>query len=90
MSFKMAYNLVSEWARPQKGVGGKNSYCLGISDELSRMAKREKAAEEAEAKRAERGGITAKNREEGTEIQDRKSTRLNSSHSDSSRMPSSA
>ncbi|KIM93185.1 hypothetical protein OIDMADRAFT_61828 [Oidiodendron maius Zn] len=68
MSFKMAYNLVSEWARPQKGVGGKNSYCLGISDELSRMAKTEKATEEAEAKRAVRGVISAKNREEGTEI----------------------
>jgi hypothetical protein len=68
ISFKMAYNLVGEWARPQKGVGGKNSYCLGVSDELSRMANREKAAEEAEAKKAEREGIAAKNKEGSAEI----------------------
>ncbi|KAL5325510.1 hypothetical protein ACEPPN_006637 [Leptodophora sp. 'Broadleaf-Isolate-01'] len=44
MSFEMAYNLIAEWARPYKGVGSKNSYSLGVSDELNRMAVKEKAA----------------------------------------------
>jgi hypothetical protein len=64
MSFEMAYNLIAEWARPYKGVGSKNSYSLGVSDELSRMARKEKAAEEVQAKEAERDGIAAKVKQE--------------------------
>jgi hypothetical protein len=69
MAFKMVYNLISEWARPYKGVGCKNSYCLGVSDELSRMANREKATEEAEAKRAEREGIATKKKAVDRQLQ---------------------
>ena len=36
-----------------RGGGTRNSYCLGASDELSRLAQEEKAAEEVEARRAE-------------------------------------
>lgn len=53
MSFKMAYNLIAHWASSYKGIGTKNSYCLGASDELSRMAWEEKAADEVAAKSAE-------------------------------------
>jgi hypothetical protein len=44
LAFEMAYNFVTEWARPQKGVGLKNSYCIGASWQLQVMAKEEKEA----------------------------------------------
>jgi hypothetical protein len=69
MSFEMAYNLIAEWARPYKGVGSKNSNSLGISDELNRMAKKEKAAEEVQAKKAERDSIAAKGKQGEAERQ---------------------
>jgi hypothetical protein len=69
MSFEMAYNLIAHWASSYKGIGTRNSYCLGASDELSRMARREKAAEEAEAKRAEADATIAKAKEEEAERQ---------------------
>jgi hypothetical protein len=53
IAFEIAYNLVTEWARSRRGAGCKNSYCRGASDELNRLAKREKEAEEVEAKNAE-------------------------------------
>jgi hypothetical protein len=69
MSFEMAYNLIAHWASFYKGVGTRNSYCLGASDELSRIARKEKAAEEAEAKRAEADATIAKAKEEEAERQ---------------------
>lgn len=53
MAFEMTYNLISEWARSYKGVGGKNSYSLGVGDELSKMAEEARQAEEEEAKKLE-------------------------------------
>jgi hypothetical protein len=64
IAFKMAYNLVTEWARSRRGAGCKNSYCRGASDELNRLAKREKEAEEVEAKNAEAEAIALKMKEE--------------------------
>ncbi|KAH9216815.1 hypothetical protein DL95DRAFT_362852 [Leptodontidium sp. 2 PMI_412] len=69
MSFEMAYNLIAEWARPYKGVGSKNSYSLGVSDELHRMAVKEKAAEEVQAEKAERDAIAVKRKQEEAERQ---------------------
>ena len=69
MSFEMAYNLIVEWARPYKGVGSKNSYLLGVSNELLRMAEKEKADEEAQAKKAETDDILTQVKQEEAEIQ---------------------
>ncbi|KAG4417670.1 MAG: hypothetical protein CL912_29975 [Deltaproteobacteria bacterium] len=69
MSFETAYNLIAEWARPYKGVGSKNSYSLGVSDELNRMAVKEKAAEEVQAEKAEGDAIAAKRKQEEAERQ---------------------
>lgn len=67
LAFEMAYNLISEWARAQKGSGPKNSYCLGASWQLEKMAKEEKAAEEARAVEAEKKAVAAKVEEERIE-----------------------
>jgi hypothetical protein len=69
MSFEMAYNLIANWASSYKGIGRRNSYCLGASDDLSRMAWKEKAAEEEEAKRTEADATIAKVKEEEAERQ---------------------
>ena len=69
MSFEMAYNLIAEWARPYKGVGSKNSYCLGVSDELNRLAKKEKVAEEVHAKKAELDATAVRVEQEEAETQ---------------------
>jgi hypothetical protein len=69
MSFEMAYNLIAHWASSYRGIGTRNSYCLGASDELSRMAEKERAAEEVEARRAETDATTAKVKEEEAERQ---------------------
>jgi hypothetical protein len=69
ISFEMTYNLIADWARPYKGVGSKNSYSLGISDELCMMAEEEKVLEEVQAKKAERDGITAEVKKEEAERQ---------------------
>ena len=69
MSFEMAFNLISEWARHQKGLGKKYSYYRGASDELRRMADQEKAAEEAKAKETEEEALAAKVKQEELERQ---------------------
>ncbi|PVH71040.1 hypothetical protein DL98DRAFT_435965 [Cadophora sp. DSE1049] len=69
MSFEMTYNLIAEWARPYKGIGSKNSYSLGVAEELCMMAEEEKVFEEAQAKKAERDGITAEVKKEEAEKQ---------------------
>jgi hypothetical protein len=69
MSFEMAYNLIAHWASSYKGVGARNIYYLGASDELSRMARKEKAAEEEEANRTEADATIAKLKEEEAERQ---------------------
>jgi hypothetical protein len=53
MVFEMAYNLIGEWARPYKGNASKNSYCIGVAQELDRMARDEKLAQEKQALEAE-------------------------------------
>ena len=68
-SFEMVYNLIVEWARSQKGGAVRNSYCLGICDELQRMAKKEKAEEEAQAKEAESKAISTRVEQEEAERQ---------------------
>jgi hypothetical protein len=60
ISFEIVYNLITKWARPYKGIGSKNSYSLGVSDELNRMAVKGKAAEEVQVEKAERDAIAAK------------------------------
>lgn len=69
LAFEMAYNLIGEWARPYKGVGRKNSYALGVCDEMYRMAKQTKKDELAEAKNAEEEATAAKVRQEDVERQ---------------------
>ncbi|KAE8553634.1 hypothetical protein EYB25_005016 [Talaromyces marneffei] len=69
MSFEMAYTLVAEWARPYRGVGAKNSYCLGVSEELYRMSQEEKAEQELQAKQAESEAIAARVKHEEDERQ---------------------
>ncbi|KAF2455467.1 hypothetical protein BDY21DRAFT_380557 [Lineolata rhizophorae] len=64
MAFEMAYNLIVEWARPHKGVGSKNSYCLGVSNGLATIATKEKADEEAKVQKAEADKIAAQEKEE--------------------------
>ena len=64
MAFELAHNLIADWASSYKAIGRRNSYCLGASDELRRMAQKEKAAEEVEAKRAETDAIPAEVKEE--------------------------
>ena len=71
LAFEMAYNLISEWARAQEGVGPKNSYCLGASWQLQKMAKAEKAAEEARAIEAEKEALASKVRQEEMEHEER-------------------
>ena len=68
LAFEMAYNLIAEWARTQTGKGTKNSYCIGASWQLYRVAKEEKAAEEARAIEAEKEALAAQVRQE--EIED--------------------
>ncbi|PVH91120.1 hypothetical protein DM02DRAFT_620678 [Periconia macrospinosa] len=53
MAFEMAYNLISEWARPYKGNASKSSYCIGVAQELRYIAKEEKGAQEKQAFEAE-------------------------------------
>lgn len=51
-SFEWVHNLVLEWAR---GKGrSRNSYCLGVARELFKVARQDKARQEAEAKKHER------------------------------------
>ncbi|KFY08350.1 hypothetical protein V492_06306 [Pseudogymnoascus sp. VKM F-4246] len=67
LSFEMVYNLITEWARPHRGNGPRNSYTIGASDGLYKMAKKRKADEVAEAKKAEKEAMDAKIREEERE-----------------------
>lgn len=67
MQFEMAHNLIAEWARPHNSIGSKNSYSLSISHELSRMAAKERATEEAQAKKAEMDAIATKAKQEEAE-----------------------
>lgn len=69
MALEMAYNLICEWARKFKGVGSKNSYCLGTSRELERMAEAWKAAEENASKKAERDALATRLQQEAAERQ---------------------
>ena len=64
MAFESAYNMIAEWAQRQKGGNPRNSYCLGVSEELWRRAVREKRDEEAEAKRAEEKALAARAKQE--------------------------
>ncbi|CAO2651687.1 Nn.00g042570.m01.CDS01 [Neocucurbitaria sp. VM-36] len=57
MAFEMAYNLISEWARPHKGIASKNSYCIGVARELYNMAWDEKRSQERQARDAERDSL---------------------------------
>ena len=69
MSFKIEYNLITVYVRLYKSVGSKNSYSLGISHELSKIAAKEKATEETQAKKAEKDAIAAKVKQEKAETQ---------------------
>ena len=68
-ALEMAYNTITEWARPYRGTGPKNSYALGASDGLMHSAQREKAMEEAQAKASESAKFKAKLRQEIAERQ---------------------
>jgi hypothetical protein len=69
MSFEMAYNLIADWALSYKGVGRRNSYCLGVSAGLRKQAKNKRNVEEAEAQRAELDAIAVKVKQEEAERQ---------------------
>lgn len=69
MAFEMAYNFIANGASHYKGIRTRNSYCLGAAEELERMAWKEKAAEEAEAKKAETDANITKVKEEEAERQ---------------------
>ncbi|OBT43814.1 hypothetical protein VE00_06301 [Pseudogymnoascus sp. WSF 3629] len=69
LSFEMVYNLITEWARPHRGTGPRNSHTIGASDGLYKMAKKRKADELAEAKKAEKEATEAKIRQEELERQ---------------------
>ncbi|KAF2141630.1 uncharacterized protein K452DRAFT_298316 [Aplosporella prunicola CBS 121167] len=64
MAYEMAYNLILDWARPKKGIAAKNSYCLGASYGLNKMAKEEKEEEMERAKKAEAEELEAREKEE--------------------------
>jgi Protein of unknown function (DUF2786) len=68
-SFEMVYNQINDWARAYKGGNPRNSYFLGASESLQTMARKEKKAEEARARRAEVEALVAKVREEQRERQ---------------------
>lgn len=67
--FEMAYNLIADWVSSCKGIGKRNSYYLGVSDELSSMVRKEKAAEEVKAKKADTDVVASKAKEEEAERQ---------------------
>lgn len=69
LGFEMVFNLACEWARPYKGIGRKNSYSLGVCEEMFRMAKQKKKNELAEAKRSEEEATAAKVRQDEAERQ---------------------
>ncbi|KFZ16717.1 hypothetical protein V501_02089 [Pseudogymnoascus sp. VKM F-4519 (FW-2642)] len=69
LGFEMVFNLAGEWARPYKGIGRKNSYSLGVCEEMFRMAKQKKKDELAEAKKAEEEATEAKVRQDEAERQ---------------------
>lgn len=69
LAFEMVYNLICEWARPYKRIGRKNSYSLGVCDEMNRMTKQKKKDELAEAKKAEEEATATKVRQEESERQ---------------------
>ena len=68
-AFCMVYNLAVEWARPYKGVKGKGSYCLGLSNELQQTADDEKGEEERRAKESEEDQVKTRIANEDAERQ---------------------
>lgn len=60
LAFEMVYNLIGEWARWRKGAGSKNSYCLGIAEELCQMAEEARRLEEEQAKKVDSDTLTAR------------------------------
>ena len=64
VALELAYNTITEWARPYRGVGSKNSYSLGASEGLLRLAEKEKAMEEAQATASESIKMKAKIKQE--------------------------
>lgn len=88
LGFEMIFNLACEWARPYKGIGRKNSYALGICEEMYRMAKQKKKDELAEAKKAEKEATAAKVRQ-GEDERQAQLDRLNRCSLGSSNFPES-
>ncbi|KAK7927422.1 ankyrin repeat protein [Apiospora marii] len=54
MSFVMAYNLISEWARPYKGIASKNSYCHADEELRAKKARSNTTATKTKEKEAGR------------------------------------
>lgn len=69
MTFEMAYNLICEWARSYTGIASKNSYCIGVAEELHRTARREMRDQEKQAREAEVASMQARIRQEQAERQ---------------------
>ena len=67
MAFEMAYNMITEWAGKYKGIASKNSYCIGASDGLYKVARQKKEQEEIEARKAEADALEARVRKEQAE-----------------------
>ncbi|EME80202.1 uncharacterized protein MYCFIDRAFT_77964 [Pseudocercospora fijiensis CIRAD86] len=83
-AFARIYNLSLAWAlNPEfKGLRGRNSYCLGIAQELKDKAQKEKDAEEARAIEAEARTAAEREQQEQQEAVDEQARvdRLNASH----------
>ncbi|KAK5165369.1 uncharacterized protein LTR77_008898 [Saxophila tyrrhenica] len=69
LSFRSSYSLIAEWARPHRGKGTRNSYCLGACEELERIAEKQKAAEELRAKEQEKQAVAMREKQEQAERQ---------------------
>lgn len=69
LGFEVVYNQMSDWARPLLKDDSRKSYFRGIADEQKRLARAEKSAEEAQAKRADQDASEARYRQDEMERQ---------------------
>ena len=85
ISFEAVFNLALTWAADRtdvKGRTGKNSYLLGLSSSLYRMAKKEKKDEEEKAVEFEKRSML-KNESDAVKLEEVKKSRLDESNAKS-------
>ncbi|KAI4142987.1 MAG: hypothetical protein L6R39_004749 [Caloplaca ligustica] len=71
IAFECIHNQILDWSRELKGIGLRNSYCLGVASGLLKLSKDEIKARKAQARRAEAQAFAAKVREEERKEQER-------------------